>query len=208
MYPVIYQIGPFTIYSFGVMLALAVVVCTFLLSRDMERRLGIHSDKIFDFVFWVVMAGIIGARLFFVLLNLNFFMAHPLEIIMVQNGGLAWQGSLIFGFAVTVWYLKSHKWPVGSFLDVAVPYAALGQAIGRIGCFLNGCCYGKPSKWGMYFPTHAETLYPTQLYDSLGLFLIFFILKKSQTVLKTPGQTFLLYLFLASAQRFIIEFFR
>ena len=208
MYPIIYKIGPFTIYSFGVMLALAVVVCTFLLSRDMKQALGISSEKVFDFVFWVVMSGIIGARSFFVFLNFNYFLAHPTELIMVQKGGLAWQGSLLAGFVVSVWYIKKHKWPAGPFLDVVAPYIALGQAIGRIGCFLNGCCYGKPFKWGVYFPVHETVLHPTQLYDSLGLFLIFFILKKYQKILKIPGQVFLLYLFLTSTQRFIIEFFR
>jgi len=127
---------------------------------------------------------------------------------MVQKGGLAWQGSLLAGFVVSVWYIRRHKWSVSSFLDVVAPYIALGQAIGRIGCFLNGCCYGKPFPGGLFFPVHNAVLHPTQLYDALGLLLIFFILKKYQKIFKIPGQIFLLYLFLASAQRFIIEFFR
>lgn len=207
MHPIIYQIGPVTIYSFGVMLALAVIICTYGLSRD-AQKLSISQEQVFDFVFWVVINGIIGARIFFIFLNLNYFIEQPAEIVMVQKGGLAWQGSLLLGLGTAVWYIRKHKWPLGRFLDIAAPYAALGQAIGRIGCFLNGCCYGKVCSLGLYFPTHHARLYPTQLYDSFGLFLLFFVLKKFQNNFKIEGQAFLLYLFWAALQRFIVEFFR
>ena len=207
MFPIVCQIGPFTVYSYGVMLAVAVMVCTFLLSRD-ARALGISSEKIFDFVFWVVLSGIAGARLFFILLNFNYFVNNPWEVVMIQKGGLAWQGSLILGTIAALVYIRKQRLPPASFLDIVAPYAALGQAIGRVGCFLNGCCYGKPLVWGIFFPVHQTKLHPTQLYDSLGLLLIFFVLKKYQRLNKIPGRVFILYLILASLQRFIIEFFR
>src|SRR3989338_1435480 len=96
MFPTICTIGPLTIYSYGVMLAVAVVICSFLLSRD-AQKLGIPKDVIYDFVFWVVLSGIIGARIFYIFLNWTFFVENPREIIMIQNGGLAWQGSLMAG---------------------------------------------------------------------------------------------------------------
>ena len=207
MFPVICQIGSFQIYSYGVMMAVAVVVCSVLLSRD-ARSQGISSEEIYDFVFWIVLSGIIGARIFFVFLNFPFFWEHPTEIIMVQKGGLAWQGSLIVGTAVTLTYIRRKRWPLGKTLDMIAPYAALGQSIGRIGCFFNGCCYGREVFWGIYFPTHMARLHPTQLYDSIGLFLIYLILRKFRGAVTAPGRIFIAYLLFASAQRFIIEFFR
>ncbi len=207
MYPIICTIGPISIYSYGVTLAIAVIVCSFLLSRD-AHRLGISSDVVFDFVFWVVVSGIFGARAFFVLLNFQYFAHNPFEIIMIHKGGLAWQGSLIAGSVAAFFYIRKRDLPLWKFLDVVAPYAALGQAIGRLGCFLNGCCYGKEAAWGIYFPVHHATLIPAQLFDALGLFLIFLLLKGIQKNNQVSGRVFVLYLLLASAQRFVIEFFR
>ena len=133
MFPIILKIGPVTIYSYGLMMAVAVMVCVFLLSRD-ARSLGISSEKIFDFVFWVVLSGIAGARLFFILLNLDYFVRDPLEIVMLQKGGLAWQGSLIAGTVAALVYIRKQKLPLAPFLDIIAPYVALGQAGVNIFC--------------------------------------------------------------------------
>jgi phosphatidylglycerol:prolipoprotein diacylglycerol transferase len=93
-------------------------------------------------------------------------------------------------------------------LDLCAPYLALGQSIGRIGCFLNGCCYGKEVSWGIYFPVHGAHLHPTQLYLSGGLFLIFLLLKLYQRSSSIPGLVFASYLILTSVLRFGVEFFR
>ncbi|MFA5087867.1 MAG: prolipoprotein diacylglyceryl transferase [Candidatus Omnitrophota bacterium] len=189
------------------MMAIAVMVCTFLLLRE-ARLLGFQPEIIVDLVFWVVLVGIAGARLFFVFLNFSYFVRHPLEIIMIHHGGLAWQGSLISGTLFGLGYIRRKKLPLRPVLDLLSPYIALGQAIGRIGCFLNGCCYGREIPWGIYFPVHEARLHPTQLYSAAGLFLIFLILKKFRAWSKKPGQVFVLYLVLASSLRFIVEFFR
>ncbi len=199
------------------MLAVAVIVCSFFLSRE-SRRIGIDPEMIFDLVFWIVLSGILGARLFFILLNLPFFLQNPLEIIMIQHGGLAWQGGLVGASLTGIVFIRKKGWPLLKTLDLVAPYAALGQSIGRIGCFLNGCCYGKPAPWGIYFPVHDARLHPTQLYASGGLFLIFLVLKftqKRSSKLResgapeyVDGKIFVLYLLLASAWRFIVEFFR
>ncbi|MFA5058997.1 MAG: prolipoprotein diacylglyceryl transferase family protein, partial [Candidatus Omnitrophota bacterium] len=105
MHPIICQIGPLTIYSYGLMLAIAIIVCAFLLQKD-ARRVGISAEVIADLVFWSVLSGIIGSRIFFILLNLQFFAENPKEVIMLQNGGLAWQGGLILGTAATLFFIK------------------------------------------------------------------------------------------------------
>ncbi len=207
MHPTICSIGPFTIYSYGFMLAAAAVICAFLMARD-ARKEGIASDTILDLLFWVVFCGIIGARIFFVVLNLEYFSQHPSEIIMVQNGGLAWQGSLLAGALAGIRYVRRKRLPLWTMLDLAAPYIALGEAIGRIGCFLNGCCQGKPVRWGPYFPVHDAHLHPAQLYSTATLLIIFFILKKFRTSSRRQGETFALYLILAAIQRFGVEFFR
>ena len=201
------MLTPVTIYSYGLMLAIAVVVCTSMMVRD-ARRKNIKADFIFDLVFWVIVGGIIGARLFYILLNYHFFLNNPDEIIMIQNGGLAWQGALILGAMAGTSLVKRRKLFLPDVLDLCAPYLALGQSIGRIGCFLNGCCYGKVVDGGIYFPVHSAYLHPTQLYDSAGLFIIFLILKRYQRSSSIPGLVFASYLILASALRFGVEFFR
>ncbi len=196
-----------TVYAYGLMFAIAVVVCAPMLAADAKKK-NISADIVFDLIFWVVVGGILGARLFYILLNYSFFLENPTEIIMIQNGGLAWQGGLIIGAMMTASFVKRKKLFLPLILDLMAPYLALGHAIGRIGCFLNGCCYGKEVSWGIYFPVHDAHLHPTQLYLSGGLFIIFLILKRYQKTSEIPGLVFASYLILASALRFGVEFFR
>lgn len=207
MHPVLFVLGPITIYSFGFMLAIAVMVCSYLMARD-AKRLNIPQEAVYDFAFWAAFTGILGARLFYVALNFDYFMQSPLEIIQIQNGGLAWQGGLILGIPTAVIYLRRKKLPLLPFLDLASPYLALGQAIGRIGCFLNGCCHGREVSWGIYVPMYHAHLYPTQIYESAGLFTIFLILKKVHAGKHFNGEVMVVYLLLAAVLRFVVQFFR
>jgi phosphatidylglycerol---prolipoprotein diacylglyceryl transferase len=207
MHPILVQIGPITIYSYGFMLAVAVVTCAFLLSHDAAKQ-GLKRESVFDLVFWTVLWGIVGARIFYVIIAWEFFAPTPWEILLLNKGGLAWQGGLIAGTLAGIWFTRSHKLSLRKLMDLCAPYVALGQAIGRIGCFLNGCCFGKPWAYGIFFPVHDARLYPTQLYETAGLFLIFIILKYAQKKPHTPGMLFAFYLWLAAIERFIVEFFR
>ena len=208
MFPVICHLGPVPVYSYGLMLAIATLVTGLLVTRDAKSRLGIHPDIVYDLVFWVVLFGIVGARVFYVFLNWGYFFAEPLEIVMVQKGGLAWQGSLLAGLFTGVVFLKRKKVPLWKFLDIAAPYIALGQAIGRIGCLLNGCCYGKPAAWGIYFPVLEARLIPTQIFMSLGQVAIFLLLRALQPKARRNGQVFVWYLMFSAVERFAVEFFR
>jgi phosphatidylglycerol---prolipoprotein diacylglyceryl transferase len=207
MHPVICKIGPFTVYSFGLMFLLAVILCSWLLGRE-AKRYGIPSEEIQDLIFWLVLSGVLGARLFFIFLNFFFFWENPGEIFMLNRGGLAWQGGLLAGIVAGIIFSRRKRKSLWFLADLLAPYLALGQAIGRLGCFLNGCCYGRPVSWGVYFPVHQAFLYPTQLYEAAALAVAFFILQSSKRSLPYQGQVFSAYLVLASLARFLNEFFR
>lgn len=207
MLPEVCHIGPFTIYSYGFMLVLAFFACSYLAGLQ-ARKDNLDPDKIFNLCFYVFIFGIIGSRLFYVLNNASFYLKNPLEIIMLQHGGMAWFGGLIFGLSTAVLFIKINKLDLLITLDLLVPFIALAQSIGRIGCLLNGCCFGRVSKFGVYFPVFDQILIPTQLYSSLLLLAIFFILRFLQGRKHIPGIIFSAYLFLYSVKRFFIEFLR
>jgi len=207
MYPEICTIGPVTVYSYGLMMAIAVVVCSFLMSRDAVKN-NIPGEVIYDLVFFTVVGGILGARLFYVVLNLPVFLENPIEIIMLHRGGLAFQGGLAAGVLSAFMFIRRKGLPLLKTVDLMAPYLALGHAIGRIGCFLNGCCFGRPVSWGIYFPVHMDHLHPTQLYSSAGLFVIFFILKSIPKQKLAEGGLLIAALLMTSALRFFVEFFR
>ncbi len=207
MFPEICKIGSFTIYSYGLMMVIAFFVSTSLASLQAKKE-QIDPDKIFNLCFYIFLSGIIGSRLFYVFNNASFYFHHPLEIIMLQHGGMAWFGGLIFGTVTAIIIIRKNKINLLKTLDLLIPFIALGQAIGRIGCLLNGCCFGKVSKFGIYFAVFDQVLIPTQLYSSLLLLLIFIILRFMQDRPHLPGQILCSYLFLYSIKRFFIEFFR
>jgi phosphatidylglycerol:prolipoprotein diacylglycerol transferase len=207
MYPEICSIGPFTIYSYGLMLVMGFVVSSFLAAQQAKRQ-GMSPDVIFNLAFLAFICGVIGARIFYVINNFSYYLNKPAEIVMLQRGGLAWFGGLIFGTLAAVVYIKRKKLSVYKILDLIVPFVALAQSIGRVGCLLNGCCYGRHAEFGIYFPVHDAILIPTQVYSSLLLIFIYIILRIFQDRPHKDGQIFYAYLFLYAIKRFFIEFFR
>lgn len=189
------------------MLVLAFFASSYLASLQAKKE-GLDPDLIFNLFFLVFIFGIIGARAFYVVSDLSFYLRNPLEIIMLQHGGLAWFGGVIFGSLAAIIFIKKNKLGLFRTLDLLVPFLALGQAIGRIGCLLNGCCFGRVSTLGIYFKVFDQVLIPTQLYSSLLLLFIFFVLRFMQDRKHLPGQILCAYLFLYSIKRFFIEYFR
>lgn len=200
MYPILFKIGPITIYSYGFFLALAYLTGSILAQREAKRR-GVGAHFISNLCLVCLISGIIGARIFFLLLNLDFFKENPLEIIMLQHGGLVWYGGLISAVASLLIYIRIKKQPIFVTLDLMAPYVALAQAIGRIGCFLNGCCYGK--LW-----RQVNILYPTQIFSSLSMLFVFLVLRVMQKQGLKTGSIFFSYLALYASKRFFIEFLR
>jgi phosphatidylglycerol:prolipoprotein diacylglycerol transferase len=195
MYPEICKIGPFTVYSYGLMLASAFFVGSYLAVQEAKRR-NFAPDTIFNLAFIALVAGIIGARLFYVAENLSYYVKKPWEILMLERGGLSWFGGLFLASVVALVYLRKKKLPAYKTFDLIVPYLALAQAIGRIGCLLNGCCFGR------------TIFIPIQIYSSAILILIFMVLRFMQNRPHREGQIFFAYLLLYSLKRFFIEFWR
>jgi phosphatidylglycerol:prolipoprotein diacylglycerol transferase len=179
------------------MLVIAFILATLLASREAKRH-NIPPDLIFNACFGSFVSGIIGARLLFILQNLGFYLKNPLEMIMLQHGGLSWYGGLAFGLIFGLVFLKVNKADILKTLDVVAPHLALAQAIGRIGCLLNGCCAG----------TVIHNKIPVQVVGSLLLLLMFFMLRLKLRGRHLSGQVIFTYLFFYSLKRFIIEFYR
>ena len=208
MHPIICKFGPFVVYSYGLLLVVAFAIATLLLIRQGKAQ-GLNPELISNLSFIILISGILGARIFYVVLNLDYFLNHPLEIVMFSRGGLVWFGGLILGGLSGIVYLKYKGQEIYKIFDLAIPYVVLAHGIGRIGCFLNGCCFGKENlQFGLNVASLGVTLIPTQLYSSLALLGIFMILRIRQRRGYSRGEIFYLYLFLYCLWRFFIEFFR
>lgn len=213
MYPVLFQIGNLKVYSWGFMLALAVLIGVVGVRRLFVRE-GLDSDAVYDLVLLVVIFGIIGARLAYIITyEWADFLAHPGSFFSLGEGlrGLVWYGGLLGGFISGLIYIIKKKLPFWKVVDIFAPFLALGYALVRIGCFLNGCCYGDITggACGVVFPgVDAFPRHPTQLY-STGLNLVLFgFLWWLYPRRKFAGQVFLAYILGYSVYRFIVEFFR
>lgn len=196
-------------------MALAFLTASFLiwkLSRDEEQE----EEQILDAILVAVFFGLLGSRIHYILLHLKTFTPNLIRTIHLINfPGLSFQGGLIIGTIAVVIFLQFKKislWQVG---DIAVLGLSLGQAIARLGCFLNGCCYGNVTKlpWGVFFPGIIGKRHPTQIYESLLDFLIFYLLLKiyRKTYLlekEKRGYGLLSYFIFSGTSRFLIEFLR
>jgi len=191
------------------MIVLAFFAATYLAQRAAKKS-GISPDVITNSALLVLFSGIAGARILYVLLDIEFYAQNPIEIFMLPHGGLAFYGGAIAAIAAELVYLKLKKLSVYKIGDLIIPYVALGQAIGRIGCFLNGCCYGKPTDFffGVTFPGEAHAVYPTQIFSSFFLIFLYGFLRLLQELNVKPGIVLVSYGLLYSAGRFSIEFFR
>ncbi len=215
MYPVLFHIGKFTVYSYGVFVALGFAAGIFWTYLN-ARREGINPGLILDLSFYLVLSALAGARLFYVLIEYREYVRDPLRIFKIWEGGLVFYGGLIMAGITGSWYILHHHLPHWRVMDLFAPGIALGHAIGRIGCFCAGCCYGKVCHYsfGVVFNNPRSLarlgipLYPTQLISSFTLFVIFIILVLISRHKKFNGQVFWLYILIYAIARFFIEFLR
>ncbi|MFA5142801.1 MAG: prolipoprotein diacylglyceryl transferase [Candidatus Omnitrophota bacterium] len=211
MYPIFLKFGVVTVYSYGVMVAIGFALAAALIYRRAER-FGIDKDKAVDLAIIILISGILGARGLYVLLNLPFYLANPVEIVMLSKGGLVWYGGFILSLAAVIIYIRMNSLDIWAVVDLIAPYAALAQSFGRIGCFLNGCCYGIKmnacAPLAVTFPSGADPRLPVQLISAGLLFLIFLILLVRQAHRRFGGEIFFSYCMLYSLKRFAMEFLR
>jgi phosphatidylglycerol:prolipoprotein diacylglycerol transferase len=215
MFPVLFSIGPLTLHTYGTFVATGIVV-GILVTIRIGRSQGITSQNILDIGFIAIFSGIIGSRLLYILMNLSYYSSNPLDMLKLWQGGLVFSGGLLAALIILIWYSKRKDYNPLLLGDICSPGVAIGQAIGRIGCFMMGCCYGKPTTvaWGVVFTNPRSLarlnipLHPTQLYSSLSGFVIFVILMILTAKKKFKGQVLLWFLILHSASRLLIERFR
>lgn len=209
MHPILFQFGPLTLYSYGLMIAVGFVVAVGLASRR-ARALGLPADRIQTLGFVALVSGIVGGRLAYVLLNWEFYRSNLSEILRLDHGGLVFYGGLALGLLGGFLYMRRAGLPLLKTVDLMVPPLVLAHALGRIGCFLNGCCYGTFTDlpWGAAFPPELLHRHPTQLYESAVLALFFLALKILERKNPRPGTALLTYGFLYGLWRFGIEFIR
>ena len=206
----LFKIFGIPIRAYGLMMVIGFVLGVSRAARVAKSR-GIAPERMWDLGLVVLVSGVIGARLVYILLNPQAESFR--EFFAVWNGGLSFHGGV--AFAVLFGWLYVRRVGIGFWVaaDLAAPSGAIGYAVTRIGCFLNGCCYGAPTSlpWAVRFNDHGfitPPSHPTQIYAALANLLIFCILTRLEKLRRAPGFVFISYLGLYSVYRFLIEFLR
>jgi phosphatidylglycerol:prolipoprotein diacylglycerol transferase len=221
MHRTIVELGPLAIRSYGLMLVIAFWLGIELSARVARQR-GLDPGRILDMGLVVLVASLVGSRLLYVVSHLSEYQYDRIAVFKIWEGGLTFYGGLIAGVGCGVAYLRWKRLPVLEITDIAAPYIALGIAIARVGCFLNGCCFGKATglPWGCVFPPDTQAgwversmlagqaVQPTQIYESLACAGMFLFLRKISKGDRAKGTVFFSLLVLYGAWRFGIDFLR
>jgi len=225
MHPILFEIpridlgswviGPIPIRMYGLMIAIGFVLGITLAARRAKKE-GLDPERILDMGVYLLLAAIVGSRVLYVLTALQEFRGNPLDVFAIWKGGLVFYGGLLAAVPTGIWYMRKHKLPVWQTADIMAPSISLGHAFGRLGCFFAGCCYGAPCT-GPFCITFSDPhslaplgtpLFPTQLMESGGEFVIFGVLLALRNRKRFHGWLFGLYLILYAGLRFVLEFFR
>lgn len=220
MHPILLELGPATIYTYGVLLAAAYLL-GLKLAMVRARARGLDQARVLDLGIYIIISALVGAKLLLVVTDLRTFLNDPSELIALARSGGVFYGGLILAVTVALLYIRKIGLPLWTTCDVFAPGIALGHVVGRMGCFFAGCCWGKPTDvpWAITFtnPFAAANvgtplnvpLHPTQLYEAGAEALILGILLATERRGRPyPGRTFWLYMLLYAISRFIIEFYR
>jgi phosphatidylglycerol:prolipoprotein diacylglycerol transferase len=233
VHPILFHVGSVTIKSYGVAIALAFLI-GILLAAWRAKREKLNPNDFLDIGFIIVVSSIVGARIFYILFNLKYYVDNPAMIIRIWEGGLIFYGGLLCAAIASILYMRFKKIPVWYGTDIIAPSVALGYAITRVGCFLNGCCYGEVCNlpWGVsgwdpftgagrysaqiFFAALFGTgevpevikLHPTQLYAAIISLIFFVVLLIIWRRRAFDGMVFWSYVGLYALYRFGIEFVR
>lgn len=222
MFPRLLELGPITLHTYGLLLATAYLTAILLTSRLAEKE-GVPANHVWDLGLVVIISALVGAKLLLVLTDMGGYLAQPSRLLSVefwQAGGVFYGGFIGAVAGAALWVSRSPDLKFWTIADGAAPAIALGQSIGRVGCFAAGCDYGKATglPWAVTFTSEYAhqhvgvplnvTLHPTQLYESGATFLLFWILLGIYRKRRFTGQVFCSYLVLYGVTRFLLEFFR
>jgi phosphatidylglycerol:prolipoprotein diacylglycerol transferase len=220
VYPRLLELGPITVYTYGVLLA-AAYLFGLQLARVRARQRGLDANRVLDLGIYIIISALVGAKLLLLITDFKSFTADPRELLTLARSGGVFYGGLIVAVIVALWYIRRVGLPLWTTCDVFAPGIALGHVVGRFGCLFAGCCFGKPTTrpWGITFtdPFAAANvgtplgvpLHPTQLYEAGAELLILVILLVTERKGRPfAGRTFWLYMLLYAISRFIIEFYR
>lgn len=205
---------PYEIYSYGFMLVVAMALgVAYMVARG--PRYGLTRDQVLDYALAVLLGGMIGARLFMVFDDMAYYAQQPWQILNIRGGGLAWHGAIIGGVLGFLAYHRRSGVDCARLLDLVVPPMVLGHIAGRIGCFLNGCCVGRPTDvpWAATFPDAPEwqhvPRHPTQLYEALAeVATLLFLTLWWERRMGWRGSMIYVYLCIYGTVRFIVDFYR
>ena len=219
MYPELFRIGSFPVNTYGVLLALAFLMALFVSARLAERD-GLPRERVFDLGLWMLLGGLVGSKLLLMVVEPEYAgnFRQLLSLDFLRSGGV-WYGGFLGALGAGLLLIRRYKLPLAKTLDAFAPGVAIGQAIGRQGCFAAGCCWGKPTTlpWGVEFTERGHEitgvplgihLHPTQLYESFAALLIFFFLFRLHRRKRFAGQVIATYAVLYGLTRFLIEFVR
>jgi len=221
VFPRLFQIGNFYLPTYGVLVASGVLLGLWISVRNSEKQ-GINGDDAWNLGIYMVLAGIVGAKVLYVINDWSNYAHNWREIFSLntlQAGGV-FSGGLIAALAAGAWYMRSHRMPPLRTMDAFAPGLAFGHVLGRFGCFSAGCCYGKPTNhfWGVTFTNHLANevsqtplnvrLEPTQLIEAAAEFINFVFLMWLLKRKKFDGQVFATFMMLYGVERFLIEFLR
>ncbi|MFO8052690.1 MAG: prolipoprotein diacylglyceryl transferase [Candidatus Omnitrophota bacterium] len=214
MYPILFKIGPVTIYTYGFFIFLGVLF-GYLLFQKRAKEVGIDKQQSSNIFFWALIIGFLGARITYILINLQTFIKAPLDTILSRSG-FVFYGGVVFGLLYLFLFTRKHKIKLLKITDIFALAIPLAHGFGRVGCFFYGCCYGQTTQsWiGIKFPLGSPAglenakVIPTQLISAGFLFILFLFLFTIRNKVTHIGRLTAYYLLTYSLFRFIIEFFR
>jgi len=209
MYPFI-DLGFFKLPTYGISLACGFLIAIYISQVRYKKAGGELKDFIQSLAVWIIVSGLIGARLLYIIVEFDDFVKHPLNYIFAREG-FVFYGGLIGGLCGGAWIIKKSNQNFFTIADILAPSIPVAQALGRVGCFLNGCCYGEECHLPIAIVLPAVDnipRFPVQIIESLACIAISLILWTLDKYKRFIGTTFLFYLILYSALRFLLEFLR
>jgi phosphatidylglycerol:prolipoprotein diacylglycerol transferase len=215
MHPVLFNIGPVTIYSYGFLIAIGAILGFTYLYFQGKKYVNLTFDQSNTLFIYLVIAGVAGGKFFMIFEDPSYYLAHLGNLF--SGSGFVFYGSLVFAIPTMLWFFKKNRLNSWQMLDIMGPTACIAHGFGRIGCFLAGCCYGKPTD-SIFGVTYVDTacqaeplntpLHPTQLYEAAFIFSIFLLLTLIKKKKQFEGQLFLIYIILYAIGRGILELYR